>query len=292
MKRRYVTKDCLFCGKDASLDEMYERNFRDEDLTSGVFSARRQTEHFHYRMVRCRGCGLLFSREILSDDDLQELYSGSKFTFGEYTGTLRRDYWRPLARYQHELQGADTLEIGCSNGFFLEELQARGVARAWGCEPSDEARGIAHPSVKDRIVGGLFRGRDSFRDRSFRAVCSFHTLDHVPDPSAFLQDCRDVLEPGGLVYVVTHDAKALQARVLGEKSPIIDVEHVYLFDKQTLPGLLEQSGFEVLRVGSLLNSYPLGYWLRMLKLPSPKPLSKVGFPIPAGNIYALARLPA
>ncbi len=300
-QRKYVTKHCLFCDKNEKLKELYPKTFQDSDLTPAVFSARRTTEHFHYRMVRCENCRLVFSRETLSDNDLQELYSESAVTFTDQMDVLRRDYWRPLDRFQFRLKGGSAIEVGCSSGFFLEELTARGVNKVMGFEPSQEAKHLARPEVKSRITSNFFMGRQSVADEKFDLICSFQTLDHIPDPKEFLQHCREVLKPGGLVYFITHNVEALQAKVLGEKSPIIDVEHIYLYSKQTLPRLLNESGFRVLDTGSVTNSYPLNYWVQMFPM---KPamrkvasgflngtgLGKFAPAINAGNIYSIAEL--
>ena len=100
----YLIKKCLFCDDESCLQELYPKTFKDEDLNAAVFSARRVTEHFHYRMVKCERTGLVFSREILPDTILEKLYADSKVTFGEYTEIIRKDYWRPLKKITHLLK--------------------------------------------------------------------------------------------------------------------------------------------------------------------------------------------
>jgi hypothetical protein len=48
---KYEVKHCIFCGECEELEELYPRNFKDEELTPEVFSARRATEHFHLKSV-------------------------------------------------------------------------------------------------------------------------------------------------------------------------------------------------------------------------------------------------
>ena len=300
MTEAFVQKQCLFCEDQEILRDLYERSFEPDDLNPAVFSARRVTEHFHYKMVACRNCSLVFSREVLDDQRLTQLYGQSAFTFGEHTETLRRDYWRPLAPYAQRVRGGTALEVGCSSGFFLEELRDRGMDQVFGCEPSVEAKTHACPEVRKNILSSFFEGKRSFPDTEFDLVCSFHTLDHVSNPLDFLKQAAEVLRPGGLVYLVTHDVNSLQARLLGERSPIIDVEHIYLFNRRTLRLALERAGFECLRTGRLTNSYPLRYWTKMFPMaPLPKRwlthamrwtgLAGLAPPLPMGNIFALGR---
>ena len=298
----YVTKHCLFCGDDACLRDVYVRNFGDGDLNADVFSARRVTEHFHYKMARCARTGLLFSREILPDDVLQTLYAGSKVTFSAYADIIRKDYWRPLERALARLPGFErgsALEIGCSSGFFLEELRARGFREVAGCEPSLEAKAIAADTIKDGIRTGFFT-EDAYPDGAFDLICAFQTLDHLSDPLAILRTSLDKLRPGGLLYLIVHDADGLQAKLFGEKSPIIDVEHIYLFNPRTLSMAVEKAGFKTLASFPIVNSYPLEYWIKHAPLPFKRQiaaicgisgLGKLALPISLGNIGIIACKP-
>jgi SAM-dependent methyltransferase len=296
---KYIVKPCLFCGDDDCHDELYARNFRDEDLNADVFSARRVTEHYHYRMVKCRNTGLLFSREILPGDVLEKLYAGSKVTFSAYADIIRKDYWRPLEALQSRIGRGAALEIGCSSGFFLEELRARGFRDVRGCEPSLEAKAIAAPSVREGIHTGFFTD-GTYPDGSFDLICSFQTLDHLSDPLDVLAACRRKLKPGGWIYLIVHNADGLQAKVFGEKSPIIDVEHVYLFNPRTLTLAVEKAGFNEPAAFPIRNSYPLEYWAahapvpfkkRILAVMAATGLGKIAVPLSLGNIGIVARKP-
>jgi SAM-dependent methyltransferase len=310
----YLTKHCLFCGDDACLRDVYDRNFRDGDLNPAVFAARRVTEHFHYKMVRCARTGLLFSREILPDSVLETLYAGSQVTFSAYADIIRKDYWRPLGRFAGgrgdgpegiRLQAGDpgrltrgsALEIGCSSGFFLEELLAQGFREVRGCEPSVEAKALAAASVREGIRTGFFHD-GAFPDGSFDLICAFQTLDHLSDPIGILRTCRAKLRPGGLVYLIVHNADGLQAKVFGEKSPIIVVEHVYLFNPRTLAMAVEKAGFKAEASFPIVNSYPLEYWLRHAPIPFKRRIQAMcgalglahrTLPLSMGNIGILAR---
>jgi len=47
----------------------------------------------------------------------------------------------------------------------------------------------------------------------------------VPNPAALLDACFAALRPGGLVLSSNHNITAVSARLLGERSPIVDIEH-------------------------------------------------------------------
>jgi SAM-dependent methyltransferase len=263
---------CPICDTDALDDEVYPMSFRLEDLDARVFSARRAPDRLHYRMVRCRGCGLLRSNPILPDAQLGALYRSSGFTYGTEARFATETYARQLDRVLPRLpeRGA-LLEIGCGNGLFLDAALARGFRSVRGVEPSGEAVAAAPPHIRPAIRIGLYGRRvvdDQGDDQGFDVVCGFQVLDHAPDPAALLAACWRDLKPGGIALFINHDAGAPSARLLGEKSPIVDVEHTALYDKRTMRRVFEKAGFTVHEVFSVANTYPAAYWAKMMPLPA------------------------
>lgn len=294
-----TVKHCLFCTDDSCLKDLYPQNFLTENLNSKVFSARRVTENFHYKIVKCTKTGLVFSREILPEKELKNLYSGSEITFSAYTEIIRSDYWQPLKKFFAVMRKESALEIGCSSGFFLEELLERGFQEVSGCEPSLDAKEKAAPSVREKIYSGFFT-KEAYANKTFDLICSFQTLDHLSDPLEMLHSCFQKLKPGGLIYLIVHNVDGFQAKVFGEKSPIIDVEHIYLFNPKTLAMAVEKVGFETLGTFPIKNSYPLEYLTTHAPIPLKKMintvlktvrLSKMRIPLRLGNIAIVARKP-
>jgi len=158
------------------------------------------------------------------------------------------------------------LEIGCGSGFFLECALDLGFAEVHGVEPSRDAVETASPRVRAAIRNESFRD-GLFPDNYFDIVCGFQVFDHLLDPTETLRVCRRILRPGGLVFFIHHDAGAWTNRLLGERSPIIDIEHTYLYDCGTMARILKKNGFEVLRVFPAENRYPIYYWSSMAPLP-------------------------
>ena len=295
---------CPLCETDEFDREVYPMNFQPQDLNGAVFSARRLPDRLHYRMVRCQRCGLLRSDPILPAAELARLYESSNFTYdteAQFARATYRAYLEralPLVRERGRL-----MEIGCGSGFFLSEAVQLGFKEVWGVEPSTEAVGKAADDLRSNIRQGLY-GRDTFPADHFDVICGFQVLDHVPDAAALLTACMKDLKPGGLALFINHDCGGLSNRVLGELSPIVDVEHTALFDKRTMRHIFEKCGFLVHEVFSVRNTYPLSYWTKLAPLPrvvkSPLlsvlasvPVGKIPITLSAGNlgIIALKALP-
>jgi SAM-dependent methyltransferase len=106
-----------------------------------------------------------------------------------------------------------------------------------------------------------------FQPGQFDVICLFQVFDHIPDPAALLHECFRVLRPGGFILAINHNVSALSARLLRERSPIIDIEHTYLYAPATMSRLFSAHGFEVRRVGIVRNRYSLQYLTQLLPLP-------------------------
>lgn len=293
---------CAICQVVGNSDVLYESTLTRAAFTASTFSARRLPDLIHYRMVRCRSCGLVRSDPVLDAESLAQLYRVSSFDYGSELDGLRRTYGRAideLARVT-ELPGR-LLDIGAGNGFVLEVAEEHGWREAWGIEPSEHARHHARPHLRERIKPDVMRP-GLFAPASFEGITLFQVLDHLSDPAAVLTECRELLVPGGAILAFNHNISSWSARLLGEHSPIIDVEHTYLYSPKTMRAIFEKIGFEILSLKPVRNTYSLSYLAQLLPLPrqaKQKLLgalarSRVGsstWTVPLGNLCLIARRP-
>lgn len=297
-----IGTECAICGAASDDTELYSATLEADAATFDRFSARRTPDRVHYRIVQCRECTLLRSNPILSDSELAQLYAGSFITYGDeaaFVGNTYAEYLRRLLPLVPKKQRL--LEIGCGHGFFLERALDLGFDEVFGVEPSRHAIELASPRVRDRIYTGVFKD-GLFEPGYFDVVCAFQVFDHLTHPNEVLDACHRVLRPGGLALFINHDAGAWTNRLLGERSPIIDVEHIYLYNRKTMRRIFSKHQFEVVDVFPVKNRYPLSYWCHMAPLPAAikrrltawLQTSRVGrwkFSWKAGNLGLIARVP-
>jgi SAM-dependent methyltransferase len=265
------------------------------------FSARRPGQHYHPRIVECRRCGQIYSNPFFPDQLIADLYRRAKYIDEPQLENMRADYVREFesALVDQPIHDTRILEVGCANGFFLHALYQKGYRNLRGVDPGQEAVSLAPAEIRHLIQSGFF-GENSFPVESFDVVCCFQVMDHMPDPAAFLRAVNKVLNRGGIFLTINHDIRAPITRLLGERSPMYDIEHIYLFDRSTIQILFANCGFDVVDCRSLLNSYTLGYALKMFPLPSAvkraiAPLFKVRglasmkLRVPGGNMVTVGR---
>jgi 2-polyprenyl-3-methyl-5-hydroxy-6-metoxy-1,4-benzoquinol methylase len=89
-----------------------------------------------------------------------------------------------------------------------------------------------------------------------------HVLDHVLAPRRLLVDIQSTLEPGGIIFVVTHDAGSVLARLLKRRWPPFTLQHPQLFSPASIKRLLEGAGFEPLRLVKAINYFPVSHLVR------------------------------
>jgi 2-polyprenyl-3-methyl-5-hydroxy-6-metoxy-1,4-benzoquinol methylase len=156
------------------------------------------------------------------------------------------------------------LDVGSSFGHFLSEARTR--FDATGIELSEMAVDASKKLFEGvrSFVGSIYEPPDEARG-PWDAITLWDVIEHVPDPRGALERIRDLLAPGGRLYLSTPDAGSAVARLLGKRWHYLDpVQHIVLFDRENLTTLLERTGFRVTAARSFGHYYRVGYVLDRL----------------------------
>jgi SAM-dependent methyltransferase len=297
-----TARSCPICDKIDESFLRFESTLDPARLDEFAFASRKIPEYMHHRLMICRRCDLLYASPIPSANHLAEEYQAAAFDSGEEARHAARTYGQSLPWIQHRLPDREgALDIGAGDGAFLETLLAAGFTDVVGVEPSSAPIVAANASVRPLLRQEIFRP-GVFSSSQFSLVCCFQTLEHVTDPLAIVNEAFSILKPGGAVFLIVHNRRALSAKVLGRRSPIFDVEHLQLLSPQSMRHLLERAGFSQVRIWPLVNRYPLRYWMRLFPLPRRAKsrsialldalgVGRILLPLPAGNIAAVGFKP-
>lgn len=258
--------NCAIC-QNSNYKILYKPNFDIKKVDYNIFSARRLPDKIHYRIVKCKKCGLIYSNPIFEDEKINSLYQRSKLTYDEEIKQINDTYVKYFTKYINYIANRGSLlEVGCGPGFFLRQAQKMNFKEVFGIEPSLNAVKKADPLVKPFIIQGIIK-KGIFDNKQFDVICNFQTIDHLINPNDFLQISHSLLKKEGIIIGINHNIKSWTARLLGEKCPMIDIEHIYLFDKKTIRKIYEKNGFEVIKVFGVKNNYSLSYWMKLSPLP-------------------------
>jgi SAM-dependent methyltransferase len=231
--------DCPICGPAASRETGWFYPWEEGTLP----------------LVRCRGCGLVRLDPRPTVEGLEALYDDDYFDGGwdcgctglTYVGAGERllegygsSVMPRIARFVPE---GDLLDVGCAGGYFLEAARRAGY-RVRGIEVNETMAGHARDQLGLDVVVGAF-GPGVFEPGSFDVVHMGDVLEHVPDPLEAVRVARDVLRPGGLLWIA-----APLSYGMGDprrRPAYIDVPpyHIFEFTPDTLRRLVREGGFRI-----------------------------------------------
>ena len=201
--------------------------------------------------LQCYVCRTVFVSPVPPSDVFARLYNEDWADFFRDAGKVARDFnpdrfWREWAVVPDDRRGA-LLDVGCATGSFLMLAQERGFRDVRGIDVSAPAVAFANEKLgADVAISGDFTAQP-FGAESFDVVTLWATLEHVPDPEAFVREAHRVLKPGGTLCVSVPNRDSLAMRLLGAKYHMVGLEHVNYFTRRGLGRLLERCGLRPLR---------------------------------------------
>ena len=207
-----------------------------------------EVEKDHMRIVRCKGCDLVFVNPTFDEAHYKQVYASKEYQeivrdlginshdyrvnrFGvERVGIMSQHLRVPAGRAPRYL------DVGCSTGFVVEAARNEG----W------DAIGIdLNPSA---IEFGRSRGLDlravaledaGFAPGSFDALSLFDVLEHLLDPARTLRACSELLSPGGILFLYVPNFDSASRLLMGANAHFIwPTHHLNYYTPATIRDLM------------------------------------------------------
>ena len=242
---------------------------------------------------RCASCTLMFLHPKPSLQELKSIYSDHYFTnerffldgnarlygYVDYIAErINKQYGYArivdeakalLADAQVPRGGRPTwLDVGCGLGYLLDVAFDGGFA-VQGTEFNPHAVDyIRSKYVYPVDCGGIQDIRLAGR---FDAVSMMDVIEHLQDPFADLRAIRRVLSDRGLLIILTMDADSCVSRLLGKRLEDFRRirEHLFFFGRRSIRAVLERSGFTVVHIHSIGQTFQIGFLLDRISIYSP-----------------------
>ncbi|MGA9348254.1 MAG: class I SAM-dependent methyltransferase [Anaerolineae bacterium] len=219
-------------------------------------------EKYGFRYVVCARCGTLYANPRPPAALLQTYYAKGKAPkfwnerFFRSTANARREkIFVPRARRLRELMaevpGAryDTVvDVGAGFGIFLDVMREEGTFRQIiGIEPNPHLA----ETCRRKGFAVIEKAVEEVAEAEVQAdvVTCFEVLEHVFDPLDFLQACRRILRPGGLLVFTTLTISGFDLQVLWERARgIHPPHHLNFISVDGFRQLLRRSDLELIRL--------------------------------------------
>ena len=210
-----------------------------------------------FRLCRCPACKLEFVTPRLSFEDLAEkVYSDNYFPVRE--GSQERSaeathyYTRQMSNFERVLgRKGKVLDIGCGNGSFLDFARESGWEIAGSdIKLSDDALALGCTLREGRIQDL------HFGDEKFDLIRLNHVLEHTQEPVEDLKRCREMLAPGGILFISVPNIAGISPRLKSLQSRLhlkgkrwrhyAAMHHLFFFSPDTLRASVEKAGMQVI----------------------------------------------
>lgn len=223
--------NCSICNEKADL------LFKTKDWNRKV-----SNQTFSY--WRCKSCGLIFLADIPNR-------LGDYYGQGYYQAPSREKLKKVAKAESYQLdmvrefvKSGRLLEVGPGFGVFSHQAKQAGFEvdaiemEARCCEYLSQVVGVNvfKSDSPHKVIKAMPR---------YDVIASWHVIEHLPNPWAFLESAAKNLVPGGILLMATPNPGAFQFRILRSLWPHVDApRHLYLIPASLLIKRLEPMGLK------------------------------------------------
>lgn len=206
-----------------------------------------------FRIVRCRGCGLVYVNPRPSAEALPAFYAAYHSRGGkneaDWDRLMERVFREAAALFDASRNGngpGRLLDVGCGFGGFVALMRQKG----WYAEGID----VSPAAVRSANKRGLAVRLSSFEELDaaeppYDGITLFYVLEHLPNPMGALRKAFTLLAPGGMLLLrVPHTAPIVRLlSPFGGRELFDPPYHLYDFSPAVLGTMLRAAGFASVR---------------------------------------------
>ncbi len=242
----YETFSCDLCGTDEAQEIQVARKYTND-----------QPLHC------CSNCGFVYVKRRRSANRIAEVWSDDIYE-SNYTARIpavkaRQTYVAEFIDVELGLKGKTLCDIGGGEGLFLKMVMAPEYgAEVFAIEPSRKNCNMMANDNIETFCGSIedYCESEMFEGRRFDMATIMWTLENCQSCRRMLDAAYDILKPGGHVVVSTGSRilvpfKKPMHYYLGTNPAD---SHCFRFSKNTLQGLLAESGFEMVAVNRAIDT--------------------------------------
>jgi 2-polyprenyl-3-methyl-5-hydroxy-6-metoxy-1,4-benzoquinol methylase len=199
---------------------------------------------------RCNICGLVFRESFPDPDQLEGIYKRAfssesilRSRTDQESGEHAIDAYAVFLSKSLITNRMKVLDFGAATGALVAQLRNRGID-ADGVELSPEARLHCLQQRGFELIASL----DEVDSGLYDIVILIEVIEHVTQLHATLSRLRDILKPGGIIFITTPNLDGYRALI--EKGMWAEARkkfHLFLFSLASLSFHLSHTGFGAIR---------------------------------------------
>ena len=209
----------------------------------------------HFQYDRCGDCGFVFANPAPSDRASSEFYNSPfydnyrsleeetierqpYFSISSYTDPRRLAGWLTCDK------SAKILDFGCGPASFIAMLRDEfGFQNVEGLELNQRSADIAERSYGIKLTPTPEQLKHK---GAYDVIILFEVIEHLTDPAGVVSLCRDLLAPGGQIFITTPSVRNIPGRFFPSHcGHYTGPSHVSLFTEDAMNGLLSRFGFRI-----------------------------------------------
>lgn len=209
-----------------------------------------------FSLVKCCGCGLLYLEERPDDNNISQAHKQGKHTGLnelDVTGMFEEEKIPIYLAVLNDIFKGDLgnkrtwLDVGCGHGEFIVAVQkySNGKIAVRGTEPNIHKQ----KSAQERGLNVTFFDIE-LHDEKYDVISLLNVYSHLPNPPAFIESLKNLLNPGGEIIVQTGDTADFPAN--DHYRPFYLPDHLSFASERIVSDILKRLGFEILSI----NKYP------------------------------------
>ena len=215
---------------------------------------------YHYKLIKCENCNLIFQEQIPNEKFSQQLYE--KYINKDDSFKKKDDYEK---KYHKKL----FYEMGLIKSIFKkkkEEISILDFGAGWGFWlnylKKNKFNVFAHEISETRID---FLKKNNIKvifdikniDNKFDFIYSEETFEHIPNPKETLINLSKILKDDGFIMLRFPSSFLFKLKLNSRYNPSTDcahpLEHINLLKRKSFEAMIEGSNLKIITFKSKFN---------------------------------------
>lgn len=215
--------------------------FHNECINCKSKNFKKMPGYEHAFLVKCIECSLVFTSKIPTTVELN-LHYGNYPRYHQLSPITEKRYNELLDSFEPFRSTNNLIDLGCSNGLFLECAKKRGW-NVYGTEYDPQCIEIG--KQKEITIYKSDQLPDELFQIKFDVVTSFEVIEHINTPNEEMIFINKLLRTGGVTYITTPNFNSISRFYLRNNWNVIEFpEHLTYYTANTLNKLLVRHGYK------------------------------------------------